>query len=201
MSICNLNRPPTDAVFQNVAVNNQLRVNKILKVTSAEVGRLCSLLNRSQHQQKLVGSYKNTAASPNPVIPVLPDGFSTYIFPSGATIENTNTGSNITVNNAFYTDAELSIDKFQITVTGSSTQTTPVTFQVSIGYGPNPSNVGAVDVATLSVSNVTSVPLHATYDSSPVIIPANSYVSVHIVLPNGASVQPTCEVGWSIFIA
>lgn len=197
MSICNLNRPPTDACFPNVAVNNQLRVNKILKVTSAEVGRLCSLLNRSQHQQKLVGSYKNTASNPF----FISDGFSTYIFPSGATIENTNTGSNITVNNAFYTDAELSIDKFQITVTGSSLQTTPVTFQVSIGYGPNPSNVGAVDVATLSVSNVTSVPLHATYDSSPVIIPANSYVSVHIVLPNGASVQPNCEVGWSIFIA
>lgn len=186
MSTCNFGRPQTDADFQNMGVNNELRINDTLKATTTEIQQLCSTIDNSY---VMVGSYSFGGS--------ITGSFSTYTLPSGKASE-TIVRSSPSVYTSFYTDRALRVDKFQVTVIGNSQFSTPITVNVSLASGSVTTSMS--DVVTLTIPDVLpTTAQHATYDvnnTESVVIPANSYVSVHIATPN----YSIFTMDWSLFI-
>ena len=180
---CNLGYHRSDAAFQNLTVNNKLTVKNSLKSVKAEIGRLNSLVDNSLSQQ-FVGSYTSTSTS-NPLA-------STHILPSGPTNES-DVNDVVSVRKSFYTDAALRVDNFHVTVV-SPNETTGATFDVSVAAGVT--LAATSDIITLSISGVLNVPKQASNTTGSVIIPANSFVSIHIVIPTGTSAN--FQVNWTL---
>lgn len=199
MSLCNLGRPPQDAGLQNLVVNDTLRVNKLLKASKAEVGRLCADIaaTASQSQPTIFeGSFTLNDLPPT-------EGFNTFNFPVGSTIIDTNTPNNPSVFTTIWTDEELVIDDFRAVADGPSNQTTPVTFSLSVVAAPTIAGLSVpigTEILTLPFSGLNSVsntPVSLIASGVPQSIPAGSYVSVRFTMPLTASSSFT-SVSWSI---
>lgn len=192
MSTCNTGRPPADATFQNLVVNDQLRVNNVLKSTKGEIERLCSVYARQQ--LPLIGTYLDSRTSLDP--PPL-QNISTYVVPVGNTTQAIALPSP-TIASMFYTDAELRVDKFQATVIGAGAQLIPgLTFNVSISVTQNIPTPIPSDILTLSMPNVTTTLKQSTNETGTVHIPANSFISIHIdISAASGEIAPGCMVQW-----
>lgn len=196
MSTCNTGRPPADATFQNLVVNDQLRVNNVLKSTKGEIERLCSVLDSvdARQQLPLIGTYLDSRSPTSAPL----QNISTYLVPVGNTTQAIALPSP-TIATMFYTDAELRVDKFQATVIGSGAQLIPgLTFNVSISVTPNIPTPIPSDILTLSIPNVTTTLNQSTNETGTVHIPANSFISIHIDISAAASftIAPGCMVQW-----
>jgi hypothetical protein len=185
MSIfCNLGKPSKDLAFQNVDVNQSVRVNKLLKVTRAEFDRLCAIKDTKAHL--FAGSVEFFGDNVSP--PVLPFGFTMYALPSGTL----NIGNDITeytdpnIALTLYTDTELVVGKFQMSLYPELLPeiSPPVQIDGCLSVGPTPTLL--TNLVTLNFTNVSSGSIvRETFTGDSVVIPAKSYYSILIRQSNG----------------
>lgn len=167
--ICNTGRPPKDDALQNLTVNDTLRVNNLIKSTKAEIDRLCSQVETIQNVPiVLAGSLIYTGQSTE-------DGFNQPLLPSGPTVRTTPNITPPTVETLWYTPQDLTVEKLQV----SLISTVGATFDVSVGVLSSPTGpITDLSTITLSVS-ASTVDLQTSVPSN-VVIPAGSYIIIHI---------------------
>jgi hypothetical protein len=172
MSVCDLGRPPRDAAVQNLTVNDKLRVNKLLKASKAEIGRLCATVG--DNLITLVGSLVYTTEGP------LVADYVVYALPSGSTqLTNVNLSQ---LNNVLYTDTDLVIRKFQASAYTSDALENVNNVDVSLRYGTDTTLLGntAVSLSLLGTNTPTAEGVNATDSSATATIPAGSFYNIQI---------------------
>lgn len=180
--ICNTGRPPKDDALQNLTVNDTLRVNNLLKSTKAEIDRLCA---RDQVASLVLGgSVIYSTQEPSAIENV-------YALPSGSTILNGQ--SPAAVSDLWYTSQDLIIDKFQVAALS------PVAgpLNVAVGVTSDPA-VSPTDVLTIPFSLSASTVDVETDVSGTVLIPAGSYVVIHVT--STATDLADVRVSWTLHL-
>ena len=165
--ICNTGRPPKDDAFQNLTVNDTLRVNNLVKTTKAEIDRLCSIDAQSA-SLILGGSMHFEGASEV--------GLDLFALPSGPSMRSSVIMVPVAVPDLWYTSEELLVRKFQVSAISVGVDTT---LNVSIGVTSNPT-VATTDVLTVSLPLTSNTVNLVTDVSGTVIIPTGSFVTVHV---------------------
>lgn len=176
MSLCDLGRPPRDAAVENLSVNDTLRVNKLLKVTKAEIDRLCAV--DDNNTITFTGSFEYFDEQ-NPQTPI--SNYSLWTLPTGAKYVNNSSVSTVgdpALNLTLYTDKELVIEYFQVTSSDYTNPSSTQNINVSVSSGATPASV--TDILTLNLLNINPNAARATYEGSNVVIPANSFYSIHL---------------------
>lgn len=184
MSGCNTSgRPSKDDSFQNLTVNDTLRIYNLLKSTKAEISRVCALTGQITPLQ-LSGTLKYTGEGSN--------ALSLFAFPSGTTIQS-NQAVISGIDDFWFTSEK--INKITFQVDALSAENTDLV--VSLMFSENP-NSTPTDIITIPLTLTSSTIASDVYVMSDAEIPTGYFLTIRVT--SSAQNITSLVVSWTLLV-
>ena len=182
MSRCNIyGRPPQDNSFQNLTVNDTLRIQNALKSTKAEISRVCALTGQKS-PINFSGVLKYTGEGSS--------ALNLFAFPSGTTLRTTQV-SPADVGDFWFTSEQINKITFQV----DAISTLNTELNVSLMFSETPTCI-PVDVITVPLTLTASTIASDIYVISETEIQTGSFITIQVT--STATSITNLEVSWTI---